>query len=201
MMPTTARYACLDAREFPLQALLRLRPELQGKPVAVFDGEPRFEQVCSLNDPALTLGIVPGMTKMEMEMFPTAVVLQRSRTEEAAARTALLECAGTFSPRSILPAQKRYSARPMLWAKACGRRQRQSASMHRSRSAATFMPPGAWHGGIPARVSVWYRGAWNALHLPPCRSWCSIFLPSIRKPSPCGASRPLGHSATWRKQN
>ena len=90
MMPATARYACLDAREFPLQALLRLRPELLRKPVAVFDGEPPFEQVCSLNDPALALGIVPGMTKLEMEMFPTAVVLQRSRTEEAAARAALI---------------------------------------------------------------------------------------------------------------
>ncbi len=49
----TARYACLDVREFPLQALLRLRPELQRKPVAVLDGEPPFEQVCSLNGPAL----------------------------------------------------------------------------------------------------------------------------------------------------
>ena len=99
MMPATARYACLDAREFPLQALLRLRPELQGKPVAIFDGEPPLEQVCSLNEPALTLGIVPGMTKLEMEMFPTVVVLQRSRNEEAAARAVLLECAGAFSPR------------------------------------------------------------------------------------------------------
>ena len=99
MTPTTARYACLDAREFPLQALLRLRPELQGKPLAVFDGEPPLEQVCSLNEPALAMGIVPGMTKLEMEMFPTAVVLQRSRTEEEAARAALLECAGAFSPR------------------------------------------------------------------------------------------------------
>jgi protein ImuB len=98
-MTTVARYACLDAKEFPLQALLRLRPELQRKPVAVFDGEPPFEQVCSLNDPALTLGIAPGMTKLEMEMFPTAVVLQRSHTEEAAACAALLECAGAFSPR------------------------------------------------------------------------------------------------------
>jgi protein ImuB len=98
-MMTTARYACLDAREFPLQALLRLRPELQRKPVAVFDGEPPFEQVCSLNGPALALGIAPGMTKLEMEMFPGAVILQRSRTEEAAARAALLECAGDFSPR------------------------------------------------------------------------------------------------------
>jgi protein ImuB len=95
----TARYACLDAREFPLQALLRLRPELQRKPVAVLDGEPPFEQVCSINGPALTLGIVPGMTKLEMEMFPTAFVLPRSRGEEAAAKAALLECAGAFSPR------------------------------------------------------------------------------------------------------
>jgi protein ImuB len=99
MMPATARYACLDAREFPLQALLRLRPELLRKPVVVFDGEPPFEQVCSLNEPALTLGIAPGMTKLEMEMFPTAVILQRSRTEEASAHAALVECAGAFSPR------------------------------------------------------------------------------------------------------
>ena len=95
----TERYACVDAKEFPLQALLRLRPELQSKPVAVLDGEPPFEQVCSLNGPALTLGIAPGMTKLEMEMFPTALVLPRSRAEEAAARAALLECAGAFSPR------------------------------------------------------------------------------------------------------
>ena len=31
--------------------------------------------------------------------LPTAVILSRSRAEEAAARAALLECAGTFSPR------------------------------------------------------------------------------------------------------
>lgn len=94
-----ARYACLDVKEFSLQALLRLRPEQLHKPAAVLDGEPPFEQVCSLNGPALALGMTPGMTKLEMEMFPTAVVLQRSRAEEASARAALLDCAGTFSPR------------------------------------------------------------------------------------------------------
>jgi protein ImuB len=93
------RYACLDVKEFPLQALLRLRPELQNKPVAVLDGEPPFEQVCSLNRAARMLGIAPGMTRLEMEMFPTALVLLRSRAEEAATRAALLECAGGFSPR------------------------------------------------------------------------------------------------------
>ena len=95
----TERYACVDVKEFPLQALLRLRPELQSKPVAVLDGEPPFEQVCSLNSAARTLGIALGMTRLEMEMFPTALVLPRSRAEEAAARAALLECAGGFSPR------------------------------------------------------------------------------------------------------
>jgi protein ImuB len=95
----TERYACVDVKEFPLQALLRLRPELQSKPVAVLDGEPPFEQVCSLNSAARTLGIALGMTRLEMEMFPTALVLPRSHAEEAAARAALLECAGGFSPR------------------------------------------------------------------------------------------------------
>jgi protein ImuB len=95
----TTRYACLVAQEFPVQALLRLQPELRRKPVAVLDGEPPFEQVCSLNNPALRLGIAPGMTKLEMEMFPAAAVMTRSRAQELTARAALLECAGTFSPR------------------------------------------------------------------------------------------------------
>src|SRR6202167_2445447 len=95
----TERYACVDVKEFPLKALLRLRPELQSKPVAVLDGEPPFEQVCSLNSAARTLGIALGMTRLEMEMFPTALVLPRSHAEEAAARAVLLECAGGFSPR------------------------------------------------------------------------------------------------------
>ena len=93
------RYVCLDVKEFPLQALLRLRPELKGKPVVVLDGEPPFQQVCSLNSAARTLGIALGMTRLELEMFPTSVVLERSRTEEAAVRAVLLECAGGFSPR------------------------------------------------------------------------------------------------------
>jgi protein ImuB len=96
---TAPRYACLLVREFPLQALLRLRPELQGKPIAVLDGEPPFEQVCSLNRLALSLGIAPEMTKLEMEMFPAAVILKRAPAEEAASQAALLECAGSFSPR------------------------------------------------------------------------------------------------------
>jgi protein ImuB len=43
--------------------------------------------------------VAPGMTRLEMEMFPTALVLLRSPAQEAAARAALLQCAGAFSPR------------------------------------------------------------------------------------------------------
>ncbi len=96
---THARYACIVAREFPLQALLRLQPEWQDKPAVVLDGEPSMAQVCSLNRQARMLGIVTGMTRLEMEMFSSALVLPRSPAEEAIARSALLECAGRFSPR------------------------------------------------------------------------------------------------------
>jgi protein ImuB len=93
------RYACLDVKHFPLQALLRLRPELEDKPVAVLHGESPLEVVCACNRAAQTLGIVLGMTRLELEMFPAARILRRSRNEEQAASAAILECAGSFSPR------------------------------------------------------------------------------------------------------
>ena len=91
-------YACLYAKEFPAQAMLRLRPELRDKPCAVLEGEPPLQQVCSCNRNARLVGIAHGMTRAEMDTFPSAVVLQRSPAEEDAAKAALLECAGTFSP-------------------------------------------------------------------------------------------------------
>src|ERR1035441_6271892 len=92
-------YACLYAQEFPAQALLRLRPELRAKAVVVMEGEPPLQSVCSLNAQARRLGIARGMTRVEVETFASVTVLPRSTAEEAATRAALLECAGTFSPR------------------------------------------------------------------------------------------------------
>lgn len=92
-------YACVFAKEFPAQAMLRLRPELQEKPFVVMDGEPPLEEACSRNTKARLLGIECGMTRVEIETFPAATALVRSRAEETAAKSALLECAGTFSPR------------------------------------------------------------------------------------------------------
>lgn len=92
-------YACLYAKEFPAQALLRLRPELRNTPCAVMEGEPPLQQVCSLNAKARALGVTRGMTRVEMDTFPSVAVLPRSRTEEVAAKATLLECAATVSPR------------------------------------------------------------------------------------------------------
>lgn len=99
MTKLVERYACLMAREFPAQALLRLRPELREQPCVVMEGEPPLQQVCSLNRKARSLGVAPGMTKVEVETFPAVAILLRSRQEEAGARAVLLECAGAFSPR------------------------------------------------------------------------------------------------------
>jgi protein ImuB len=99
MSKPAAIYACVYATEFPAQALLRLRPELRKRPCVVMEGEPPLQLVCSLNRRARALGMAHGMTQVEVDTFPGVTVLRRSHSEEAAARAALLECAGRFSPR------------------------------------------------------------------------------------------------------
>lgn len=99
MTKPTELYACLYAKEFPAQALLRLRPDLHKKSFAVLEGEPPILQVCSLNANARALGVAQGMTKVEVDTFSAVTVLPRSRKEEETAKSALLECAGAFSPR------------------------------------------------------------------------------------------------------
>src|ERR1700753_782268 len=92
-------YACIYVRELPVQALLRLRPELMDKPCIVLEGEAPGQTVCSLNTRARLLGLRRGMTKVEVETFEEVIVLQRSVKTESAVRSVLLECAGAFSPR------------------------------------------------------------------------------------------------------
>lgn len=98
MSASEAIYACVYAKEFPAQAMLRLRPDLRDKPCAVLEGDPPIQHVCSCNAKARSLGVVHGMTRVEMDVFPSAALLRRSQREEAAAKAAMLECAGTFSP-------------------------------------------------------------------------------------------------------
>ena len=99
MSRTAELYACLYAKEFPAQALLRLRPELHGRSCVVMEGEPSFQQVCSLNIAARLLGMKHGMTRVEIDAFQDPLVLLRSLPSEAATKAILFECAAAFSPR------------------------------------------------------------------------------------------------------
>jgi protein ImuB len=114
---TRELYACLYAREFPVQALLRLRPELREQPCVVMEGDAPLEQVCSLNTKARLLGMVHRMTRVEVDTFPASAVLARSQKEEAATRAILLECAGAFSPRVE---ERNVAERSLDTAFACG---------------------------------------------------------------------------------
>ena len=92
-------YVCAHAAEFPAQALLRLRRDLQSEAGAVIEGRAPQETVCALNKKARERGAVQGMTRLEAEGIAGLKLLARSIEGEAAARTVLVECATQFSPR------------------------------------------------------------------------------------------------------
>ncbi|WP_348261037.1 DNA polymerase Y family protein [Telmatobacter sp. DSM 110680] len=92
-------YAAIHAAEFPAQAILRLRSDLQAQPVAILGGIAPQERVCSLNLHAKQLGAAIGMTRLEIEELNVICVLARSLDSEFAAHSVLLECVSTFSPR------------------------------------------------------------------------------------------------------
>jgi protein ImuB len=92
-------YACVHAAEFPAQALLRLRTDLQAQPAAVLDGPALQETVCSLNRHAVRRGAALGMTRLEAEGIIGLQLLTRSVEVETAAHAIFLECAAKFSPR------------------------------------------------------------------------------------------------------
>ena len=92
-------YACLYAKEFPAQALLRLRPDIGTQACVVLEGDPPQQTVCAMNPRARALGAERGMTRVEVDTLPPLHILARSPMQAAAAKTALLECAGGFSPR------------------------------------------------------------------------------------------------------
>lgn len=96
---STTVYACVHAAEFPAQALLRLRTDLQSQPIVVIEGRPPHEFVCAMNRHALAKGISIGMTRLDVEGIGGIRMLARSPETEAAARDALLECVSQFSPR------------------------------------------------------------------------------------------------------
>jgi protein ImuB len=92
-------YLLLRAPEFPAQALLSLRPELQTHAVAVVEHEPPLERVCSANRRAFAHGITLGMTRVEAEQIPGISLLRRAPAEERSLRNAMLTLLGRYTPR------------------------------------------------------------------------------------------------------
>ncbi len=92
-------YACIYAEEFPAQALLRLHPELATQAVAVLEGRPPLETVCSLNRSAHLAGASLGMTRLEAESIHSLRLIARSAETESAARAVFFDSAAQFSPR------------------------------------------------------------------------------------------------------
>lgn len=82
-----------------MQAVVRLEPELQGKPVAILAGAPPLTKVFAVNHEARNLGVETGMTKVQAETFQGIAWRWRSLSREATAYAALLDCAWTISPR------------------------------------------------------------------------------------------------------
>jgi protein ImuB len=84
---------------FPVQAAVRLEPDLRGKPVAIIAGAAPLTKVFAVNREARILGVERGMTKVQMEAFAGVVSRRRSLSQEATGYAALLDCAWTISPR------------------------------------------------------------------------------------------------------
>jgi protein ImuB len=82
-----------------VQAVVRLEPDLQGKPVAILAGAPPLTKVFAVNREARSLGIETRMTKVQAETFQGIACRWRSLSQEASAHAALLDCAWTISPR------------------------------------------------------------------------------------------------------
>jgi protein ImuB len=82
-----------------VQAVVRLEPELRGKPVAILSGAAPLTKVFAVNQEARDLGVAAGMTKVQMEAFRGIAWRLRSVSQEATAHAALLDCAWTISPR------------------------------------------------------------------------------------------------------
>jgi protein ImuB len=95
-------FAAIFIPDFPVEAIVRLRPELRERAVAVLEGTAPLLRVSAVNERAADAGLEPGMTKLQAEEIAAAsnaVLAMRSVEQEASAQAALLDVAWGFSPR------------------------------------------------------------------------------------------------------
>jgi protein ImuB len=97
-------FASLYVPDFPVQASLLAEPAgtraaLTQSPLAILDGPANLPRVFATNSAARRAGIQIGMTKLQVENYGGIELRERSMAAEELGQKALLELAGTFSPR------------------------------------------------------------------------------------------------------
>src|SRR5262252_6672291 len=92
-------FACIFVPDFPVEALLRAKPELRSQALAVLEGKPPLQKVFAMNESARRAGVELGMTKVQLEACEGITLPVRSPLQEKAAHAALLDCAQSSSPR------------------------------------------------------------------------------------------------------
>jgi protein ImuB len=97
--PMKMTFACLYIAAFPIQAVVRLEPELRERAVIIVEPEPPPSRVFALNEAARKAGAECGMSQVEAAGFKGLIVRRRSHAAEASAHAALLDLARSFSPR------------------------------------------------------------------------------------------------------
>src|SRR6185369_4763981 len=99
-------FVCVHIPDFPVEALVRLEPDLQQQAIAVVQGTPPLVAVITANERARAVGVEAGMTELQAEerLRHTCeanlwVVRQRSLEQECSASAALFDCVSAFSSR------------------------------------------------------------------------------------------------------
>jgi len=93
-------YAVLHVSDFALQAVVRTRADLGGKPVALLDDRVKKATVVQADARARAAGVTAGLTATQaMARCADIILLPRSGAAENDAETALLTVAWSISPR------------------------------------------------------------------------------------------------------
>ncbi len=97
-------FACFYIPDFAVQAALlpeaaEIRAALRVSPLAILDGPANLPRVFATNSAARRAGIETGMTKLQVETYGGVLLRKRALVEEESAQAALVNFAGTFSPR------------------------------------------------------------------------------------------------------
>jgi protein ImuB len=92
-------FACIFVPDFPVQALLRVEPELRKQALVVLEGKVPLQKIFAVNENARCAGVDRGMTRLQVETCADLVLRERSLSQEVTAHAALLDCAQSFSPQ------------------------------------------------------------------------------------------------------